>query len=151
MNVILLEKVQNVGSLGDQVSVKSGYARNFLIPQGKAKPATKENIAEFEAKKAELEKIAAEELAVAQTVYEKMNGTVVSIEAVTGDEGKLFGSVGTADIADALNSLGFTVERKNVRMPDGALGFVGTYELEIELHIDVVAEVTVEVKAAEEE
>lgn len=149
MNVILLEKVQNLGSLGDQVTVKSGFARNFLIPQGKAKPATKENIAEFEARRAELEKLAAQALADAQAVYEKMNGVVVTIESVAGDEGKLFGSVGTADIADALSSLGFEVERKNVRMPEGAIRFVGTFEFDVELHSDVVASITVDVKAAE--
>ena len=150
MNIILLEKVQNIGGLGDQVSVKAGYARNFLIPQGKAKPATKDNIAEFEAKRAELEKLAAEELAAAQVIYENMNGTVVSIESVAGDEGKLFGSIGTADIADALATAGFNVERKAIRMPEGALRFVGTFEIDIELHSDVIAAITVEVKASED-
>lgn len=149
MNVILLEKVQNLGGLGDQVTVKSGYARNFLIPQGKAKPATKDNIAEFEAIRAELEKQAAEALAAAQAIFEKMNGTVVSIESVAGDEGKLFGSVGTADISDALNAAGFEVERKSIRMPEGALRHVGTFEIDVELHSDVVASITVEVKAVE--
>jgi len=149
MNVILLEKVQNLGNLGDQVSVKSGFARNFLIPQGKAKPATKENVAEFEARRAELVKQAEEALAAAQAVYEKMNGLVVSIESVAGDEGKLFGSVGTQDIADALTSANFEVARKSIRMPDGALRHVGTYEIDIELHSDVVASITVEVKATE--
>ncbi|MPQ75757.1 50S ribosomal protein L9 [Hydrogenovibrio sp. JE_KL2] len=149
MNVILLEKVQKLGGLGDQVTVKSGYARNFLIPQGKAKPATKENIAEFEAIRAELEKQAAEALAAAQAIFEKMNGTVVSIESVAGDEGKLFGSVGTADIADALKAAGFEVERKAVRMPEGSLRHVGTFEIDVELHSDVVASITVEVKASE--
>jgi len=151
MNVILLEKVQNLGNLGEQVSVKSGYARNFLIPQQKAKPATKENVAEFEARRAELEKLAAEALANAEALHEKMNGTVVTIESVAGDEGKLFGSVGTADIAEALTGAGFEVARKNVRMPEGALRFVGTFEIDIELHSDVVASITVEVKATEEE
>ncbi len=149
MNVILLEKVQNVGDLGTQVSVKSGYARNFLIPQGKAKPATKENVAAFEAKRAQMEKVAAEELVIAQSVYEKMNGVVVSIESVAGDEGKLFGSVGTADVASALNAVGFNVERKSVRMPDGSLRNTGTFEIDVELHIDVIASITVEVKASE--
>ncbi|MDX1352243.1 MAG: 50S ribosomal protein L9 [Thiomicrorhabdus sp.] len=150
MNVILLEKVQNLGSLGDQVSVKSGYARNFLIPQGKAKAATKENVAEFEKIRADLEKAAAAELAVAQGVYENLNGQVVTIESVAGDEGKLFGSVGTQDIADALQASGFTVERRDVRMPEGALRHVGTYEIDIQLHTDVVASITVEVKATAE-
>ncbi len=149
MNVILLEKVANLGSLGDQVTVKSGFARNFLIPQGKAKPATKDNIAEFEARRVELEKQAAEALAAAQALYEQMNGTVVTIESVAGDEGKLFGSIGTADIADALATAGFEVERKNIRMPEGALRFVGTFEFDVELHSDVIASITVEVKAAE--
>ncbi|BBP43578.1 50S ribosomal protein L9 [Thiosulfativibrio zosterae] len=147
MNIILLEKVQNLGNLGDNVTVKSGYARNFLIPQGKAKPATKENIAEFEARRAELEKLAAEALANAQAVYEKMNGLVVAVESVAGDEGKLFGSIGTHDIADALIASGFEVERKAVRMPEGALRHVGTYEIDVQLHTDVVASITVEVKA----
>lgn len=150
MNVILLEKVQNLGSLGDQVSVKSGYARNFLIPQGKAKAATKDNVAEFEAMRAELEKAAAAELAVAQGIYENLNGQVVTIESVAGDEGKLFGSVGTQDIADALKAAGFAVERRDVRMPEGALRHVGIYEIDVQLHTDVVASITVEIKAIEE-
>lgn len=148
MNIILLEKVQNLGNLGDNVAVKSGYARNFLIPLGKAKPATKDNIAEFEARRAELEKLAAEALVAAQAVYEKMNGLVVAIESVAGDEGKLFGSVGTQDIADALVASGFEVERKAVRMPEGALRNIGTYEIDVQLHSDVVASITVEVKAS---
>ncbi|WP_373017250.1 50S ribosomal protein L9 [Thiomicrorhabdus sp.] len=150
MNVILLEKVQNLGTLGDQVSVKAGYARNFLIPQGKAKPATKENVAEFEKIRAELEKAAAAELAVAQGVYENLNGQVVTIESVAGDEGKLFGSVGTQDIADALAAAGFEVARRDVRMPEGVLRHVGTYEIDVQLHTDVVASITVEIKAAQE-
>ncbi|MBF6056898.1 MULTISPECIES: 50S ribosomal protein L9 [Thiomicrorhabdus] len=151
MNVILLEKVQNLGSLGDQVSVKAGYARNFLIPQGKAKAATKENIAEFEARRAELEKAAAAELAVAQGIFENLNGQVIAIESTAGDEGKLFGSVGTQDISDALKAAGFDVERRAVRMPEGALRHVGTYEIDVQLHTDVVASITVEVKSTSEE
>lgn len=147
MNVILLEKVQNLGGLGDQVTVKSGYARNFLIPQGKAKPATKDNVAEFEARRVELEKQAAELLAQAQAVYEKMNGLVISIEASAGEEGKLFGSIGTQDIADALKASGFELERRHVRMPEGVLRHTGTFEIDVQLHSDVVASITVEVKA----
>ncbi|UQB43113.1 50S ribosomal protein L9 [Thiomicrospira microaerophila] len=147
MNVILLEKVQNLGSLGDQVTVKSGYARNFLIPQGKAKPATKENVAEFEARRVELEKQAAEALAAAQAVYEKMNGMVVTVEASAGEEGKLFGSIGTQDIADALKASGFDIERRHVRLPEGVLRHTGTFEIDVQLHTDVVAEITIEVKA----
>ncbi|BBP45980.1 50S ribosomal protein L9 [Thiosulfatimonas sediminis] len=149
MNVILLEKVQNLGNLGDQVSVKSGYARNFLIPQGKAKAATEANVAEFEARRADLEAAAAAELAVAQGIYENLNGQVITVAAVAGDEGKLFGSVGTQDIADALKASGFDVERRSVRMPEGVLRFVGTFEIDVQLHTDVVATITVEVKALE--
>ncbi|MEA3404539.1 MAG: 50S ribosomal protein L9 [Pseudomonadota bacterium] len=149
MNVILLEKVQNLGLLGEQVSVKSGFARNFLIPQGKAKAATKENVAEFEKIRAELEKEAAALHAVAEGIYENLNGQVIAIEAVAGDEGKLFGSIGTQDVAEALAAAGFEVERRNVRMPDGALRHVGTYEIDVQLHTDVVASITVDVKAIE--
>lgn len=148
MNVILLEKVQNLGGLGDQVAVKAGYARNFLIPQGKAKPATKDNVAEFEARRAELEKQAAELLAQAQAVYEKMNGMVVTVEASAGEEGKLFGSIGTQDIADALKASGFDIERRYVRMPEGPLRNTGTFEIDVQLHTDVIASINVEVKAA---
>jgi len=147
MNVILLEKVQNLGNLGDVVSVKPGYARNFLIPQGKAKPATPENLAEFEARRAELERQAAEQLAQAQATYEQLNGQVITITAVAGDEGKLFGSVGTHDIAEKLGEAGFQVERKQVRMPEGAIRQVGTYEIDIQLHPDVVATINVDVQA----
>lgn len=147
MNVILLEKVQNLGGLGEQVTVKSGYARNFLIPQGKAKPATKDNVAEFEARRAELEKQAAEALASAQAVYEKMNGMVVKVEASAGDEGRLFGSVGTQDIADALNASGISVERRQVRLPQGPMRTTGTFEIDVQLHTDVVAAINVEISA----
>jgi len=150
MNVILLEKVQNLGNLGDQVSVKAGYARNFLIPQKKAQPATKDNLAAFEARRAELEQAAAEALANAQAIYEKMNGLVLAIESVAGDEGKLFGSIGTQDIADAAAAAGFEIARKAVRMPEGVLRHVGTYEIDVQLHSDVIASITVEVKATEE-
>lgn len=148
MNIILLEKIANLGGLGDQVTVKSGYARNYLIPQGKAKAATKENIAEFEARRAELEKQAAEKLAAAQALYEKLNGFVVTIEASAGDEGKLFGSVGTQDIADALVASGFEVERRSVRLPDGALRNTGTFEIDVQLHAEVLAVINLEIKAA---
>ncbi len=150
MNVILLEKVQNLGELGDVVSVKPGYARNYLIPQGKAKPATPENLAEFEARRAELERIAAEQLATAQAEYEKLHGQVFTIAATAGDEGKLFGSVGTHDIAEKLAEAGFNVERKQVRMPEGAIRNVGTYEIDVALHPDVVATITVDVQPDEQ-
>ena len=150
MNVILLEKVQNLGELGDVVSVKPGFARNYLIPQGKAKPATPENLAEFEARRAELERIAAEQLAAAQAEYEKLHGQVFTITATAGDEGKLFGSVGTHDIAEKLAEAGFNVERKQVRMPEGAIRNVGTYEIDVALHPDVVATITVDVQPEEQ-
>ncbi len=150
MNVILLEKVQNLGNLGEQVAVKSGYARNFLIPQGKAKPATKDNLAEFEALRAELEKQAAVALSSAELVFEKLNGLVITIISVAGEEGKLFGSVGTQDISDALATVDFSVERKAIRMPEGVLRHTGTYEIDVQLHLDVIASITVEVKSEEE-
>lgn len=148
MNVILMEKVKGLGAMGDVVSVKGGYARNFLVPTGKAKMATEGNVQAFEARRAELEAKAAADLANAQATHERMQGLVISIEAKAGDEGKLFGSIGTQDIVDALVGQGFTVERRQVQMPEGALRLVGTYELVIALHADVNASITVDVKAA---
>jgi large subunit ribosomal protein L9 len=148
MNVILMEKVKGLGAMGDVVSVKGGYARNFLIPNGKAKMATASNVEVFEARRAELEAAAAQALADAQALHEKMQGLVVVIEAKAGDEGKLFGSVGTQDVVDALATQGFTVERRQVQMPDGAIRVVGTFELTLALHADVNATITVDVKAA---
>lgn len=136
MNVILMEKVKGLGAMGDVVSVKGGYARNFLIPNGKAKMATAANVEVFEARRAELEAAAAQALADAQALHEKMQGLVVVIEAKAGDEGKLFGSVGTQDVVDALATQGFTVERRQVQMPDGAIRVVGTFELTLALHAD---------------
>lgn len=148
MNVILMEKVKGLGAMGDVVSVKGGYARNFLIPNGKVKMATAGNIEVFEARRAELEAAAAASLAAAQALHETMQGLVVVIAAKAGDEGKLFGSVGTQDVVDALASQGFAVERRQVHMPDGAIRVVGTYELTVALHADVNATITVDVKAA---
>lgn len=147
MNVILMEKVKGLGAMGDVVSVKGGYARNFLIPNGKAKMATAANVEVFEARRAELEAAAAQALADAQALHEKMQGLVVVIEAKAGDEGKLFGSVGTQDVVDALATQGFTVERRQVQMPDGAIRVVGTFELTLALHADVNATITVDIKA----
>jgi large subunit ribosomal protein L9 len=148
MNVILMEKVKGLGTMGDVVSVKSGYARNFLVPTGKARMATEGNLQAFEARRAELEAKSAADLAAAQATHEKMQGLVVSVGAKAGDEGKLFGSVGTQDVVDALATLGFAVERRQVQMPDGAIRVVGTYELVIALHADVDATITLDVKAA---
>ena len=139
MNVILLEKVHNLGELGQQVKVKAGYGRNFLIPQGKAVSATADNVAKFEARRAELEQAAAEKLAAAEVRKGKLEGLAITIAHLAGDEGKLFGSVGTADIADAINAAGVDVVKKEIRLPQGALRNVGEYEIDVELHGDVVA------------
>lgn len=145
MQVILLEKVVNLGNLGEVVRVKDGYARNFLIPQRKARRATAAAVAEFEAKRAELEKAAAEKLATAQAQGEKLNGTIVRIAQKAGVDGRLFGSVTNADIAEAVTKAGFPVEKAQIRMPQGPLKTVGEYPISIALHTDVAAEITVSV------
>jgi large subunit ribosomal protein L9 len=145
MQIILLEKIAHVGQLGDVVKVKDGYARNFLIPQGKAKRATPENLKMLEAQRAELEKIAAEKLAAAQEVATKLDGITVQITQRAGVDGRLFGSVTNADIAEALKADGFTIERNMVRMPNGPLKQVGDQQLDIQLHTDVVASIHVSV------
>jgi large subunit ribosomal protein L9 len=139
MEVILLEKVGRMGNVGDKVNVKAGYARNFLFPFSKAIPATKENLADFEARKAELMKIAAEKLAAAQARADKLSGLSVTIEANAGDEGKLFGSIGTRDIADAITAAGHEIEKSEVLLPDGALRETGEYEVDLALGSDVIA------------
>ena len=151
MEVILLDKVENLGNLGDKVSVRPGYARNYLIPSGKAKYATKENIAEFEARRAELEKAAAESLAAAQARAAKLVDLEITIPAHAGNEGKLFGSVGTAEIAEAISATGVEVEKREVRLPEGALRSTGEYEITIHLHSDVNADVKVIVVPEEEQ
>jgi large subunit ribosomal protein L9 len=145
MQIILLEKVANLGQLGDIVKVKDGYGRNFLIPQGKAKRATEKNKAEFEAKRAELEKHQAELLANAQARAEKLAGLTVQIEQKAGVDGKLFGSVTNADIAEAMKAMGFEVAKAEIRMPHGHLKTVGEYSITIALHADVTADITVSV------
>ena len=145
MQIILMEKVVNLGGLGDVVKVKDGYARNFLIPQGKAKRATEANRKVFEEKRAELEKAQAEKLAAAQAMGEKLSGTTVQITRKAGVDGRLFGSVSNFDIADALKAQGFDVERNALRLPDGPLKAVGDTHIEVVLHTDVVATVTVSV------
>lgn len=147
MNVILMEKVKGLGAMGDVISVKGGYARNFLVPNGKAKMATPDNLKAFEARRAELEAKAVAELAEAQQLHEKMQGLVVTIEAKAGDEGKLFGSIGTQDVVDALATQGYVVARRQVQMPDGAIRTVGTFELVVSLHAEVDSTITVDVKA----
>lgn len=147
MQIILLDKVVNLGNLGEIVKVKDGYARNFLIPQGKAKRVTPENLAAFEARRAELEKAAAEKLAAAQAEGEKLNGQNVQVARKAGVDGRLFGSVGNADIADALNAKGFKIDKSFVRMPNGLLKMIGESSVQIALHTDVVVEVTVTIVA----
>jgi large subunit ribosomal protein L9 len=145
MQIILLEKVANLGNLGDVVRVKDGFARNFLIPQRMARRATTTAIAEFEAKRAELEKLAAEKLAAAQAVGARLGGLVLEIRQKAGVDGRLFGSVTNHDIADALKAKGFTIEKASVRMPTGPLKIVGDHPLSIAVHTDVVVEITVQV------
>lgn len=145
MQVILMDKVAKLGDLGDVVKVRDGYARNFLIPTGRAKRVTPENLAVFEARRAELEKAAAERLAAAKAVAEKLEGFTAQISRKAGVDGRLFGSVSTADIAEALVAQGFAVDKSMVRMPDGPLKAVGESQFEIALHSDVIANITVAV------
>lgn len=145
MQIILMEKVVNLGQLGDVVKVKNGYARNFLIPQGKAKRATESAIAEFEVKRAELEKIQAEILAAAQALAARIDGLLLQITRKTGVDGKLFGSVTNVDIVDALKTQGVEVEKMMVRMPQGPLKQIGDHPLVVALHSDVLANITVSV------
>ena len=147
MQIILLDKVVNLGGLGDVVKVKDGYARNYLIPQGKAKRANAANLAEFEARRAELERIAAEQLAAAQAQGEKLEGLAVTVSRKAGVDGRLFGSVTNADIAEALKADGFDVVKAQVRLPNGPLKAVGEYEVAVALHHDVVVNVAVKVVA----
>ncbi|NPU95058.1 MAG: 50S ribosomal protein L9 [Gammaproteobacteria bacterium] len=146
MDVILLEKTRNLGNLGDKVKVRSGYGRNFLIPQGKAVPATESNIKHFQERRAELEKQANEKLATAQARAEKLIAiAAVTVPAKAGDEGKLFGSVGTRDIADAVIAAGLEVAKAEVLMPNGLIRAVGDYEITLQLHSDVAATIKVSV------
>ena len=148
MQVILLDKIGNLGGLGDTVAVKSGYARNFLIPQGKAVMATKANVEMFEARRAELEAKVAEELTAAQARAEQVEALeAIVIASKAGDEGKLFGSIGTRDIADAVTAAGVKVAKSEVRLPEGALRTTGEFEVCLQLHSQVFATVNVEVAA----
>ncbi len=149
MNVILLENVENLGGIGDLVKVKPGYGRNFLLPQGKAALATPENMKAIEARRAELEKAAAEELAKAKERSKAFEGLEVVIKANAGSEGKLFGSVGPLDIAEALAAVQVEVERAEIRMPEGPIHELGDFPAGIHLHSEVKAEVTVHVVAAD--
>ncbi len=145
-----MENIENLGSLGDKVNVKAGFARNFLVPQGKAKPATRENLEAFEKQRAELEKIAAEARATAQARKAAIEALgVITITAKVGSEGKLFGSIGTADIADALTAANCAVEKREVRLPDGVIRETGEHELDIHLYTDTDVSITVSIVGEE--
>ncbi len=146
MEVILLEKMRNLGALGDKVKVKPGFARNFLVPKGKAVYATKENLAKVEQRRAELEKIDAEKMREAQARQKVINElNAITITAKSGEEGKLFGSIGSRDIVSALEKAGVAVEKREIRLPEGALRLVGEYAIEIELEGDLVAIVKINI------
>ena len=145
MNVILLEKVGKLGTVGDVANVKSGYARNYLFPSGIAIPATKNNLTDFEARKSELMAAHNEKLAAAQTRAAKVNGLKITIEVNSSDEGKLFGSVGTKDIAEALNAAGSDVVKSEVQLPNGAIREIGEFEIELDLGFDVPANIALSI------
>ncbi|WP_417068207.1 50S ribosomal protein L9 [Niveibacterium terrae] len=145
MQIILLDKVINLGNLGDVVKVKDGYARNYLIPQGRARRATPANLAAFEERRAELERLAAEKLAAAQEQATKVDGLLVQITRKAGVDGRLFGSVTNADIAEALVAQGVAIEKAAVRMPEGPIKTIGDFQLHLALHTDVIVTITVSV------
>ena len=147
MDIILLDKVGRLGAIGDKVSVKSGYARNFLLPQGKAVAATAKNIADFEERRAGLEATASAKIAEATARAEKLAELTVTIAANAGDEGRLFGSIGTRDIADAITAAGVSVAKSEVRLPQGVLRETGAYEIDVQLHAEVVQAVKLNVIA----
>ena len=147
MEVILLEKVGRLGNLGDRVNVRAGYGRNYLVPFGKAVAATDANVAEFEQRRAELEKAAAERRANAEARAASLEGVKVTIEANAGDEGKLFGSIGTRDIAEAVTAAGVEVQKSEVRLPLGVIRATGDYEIDVQLHSDITTTINVSVVA----
>ncbi len=150
MDVILLERVKNLGNVGDKVSVRSGYGRNFLIPTGKATSATAENLAAFEERRAELESAAAEALSTAEARRDSLADLTVTVTAHAGTEGKLFGSVGANEVADAITAAGVAVDRREIRLADGVIRNIGEVEVGVHLHGDVDAVVTIDVVAGEE-
>lgn len=147
MEVILLEKVNNLGNLGDQVSVRPGYGRNYLIPQGKAVPATANNVAAFEARRAELEKVQQALLADAKARAQKLEATTLIIPRKVGMEGKLFGSVSALDMVEAAKAIGVDLRKQEIRLPNGPIRLIGDYEVELGLHADIVARIKVQVVA----
>lgn len=147
MNIILLQQHKNLGNLGDQVNVKNGFARNFLIPQGKAVRASKDNIAHFQLRRAELEKLQAENLAIAQSRAEKLSQLTIILKANAGEDGKLFGSIGTRDIAIAINAMGEKIEKNEVFLPNGTLRQLGEYEIQLQLQGGVKAAIKLSIVA----
>ena len=147
MEIILLEKINNLGSLGDRIKVKPGYARNFLIPKGKATTATAANIARFEARRAELERIAAEHLSRAKARAEQLAELIVTLSVKTGSEGRLFGSVGAADIANAVSAAGIELQKSEVRLSGGVIRQIGEYDVDLHLHAEVKSQIRVNVIA----
>jgi large subunit ribosomal protein L9 len=147
MEVILLEKIANLGNLGDKVTIKNGYGRNYLVPQGKAVPATATKIAEFEARRADLEKAALEKLTAAQKLGAELSKLQIAIAHKAGDEGRLFGSIGTHNIADAITAAGIVVEKHQIRLPHGTIRHIGEYSIDINLHSDVIVTLTIKVVA----
>jgi len=147
MEVILLEKIANLGNLGDKVTIKSGYGRNYLVPQGKAVAATAKKIAEFEARRAELEKAAAEKLSAAQKLGNELSKLQIVITHKAGDEGRLFGSVGTHNIAEAITAAGIAIEKHQIRLPHGTIRQIGEYPIDINLHSDVIVTLSIKVAA----
>ena len=143
MEIILMQKVANLGNIGDRVKVKSGYGRNFLLPKGKATLATAENVAKFEARRAEFEKTARVELESAQARAKKLEGFKLTLTAKAGGEGKLFGSVGTSDVAEGLKKAGVEVERSEVRLPNGPIRLAGEHTIQVHLHTDVTVDLQV--------
>jgi large subunit ribosomal protein L9 len=149
MEIILLQKVANLGNIGDRVKVKSGYGRNFLLPQGKATMATEANVAKFESRRAEIEKAAQAEVAGAQARAKKLEGYKLTLTAKAGGEGKLFGSIGTADIADGVKAAGHEIERSEVRLPNGPIRQAGEHIVQLHLHTDVTVDLPVVIVAEE--
>ena len=147
MEVILLEKIANLGNLGDKVTIKSGYGRNYLVPQGKAVAATAKKVAEFEARRAELEKAAAEKLSAAQKLGNELSKLQIVITHKAGDEGRLLGSVGTHNIAEAITEAGIAVEKQQIRLPHGAIRHIGECPIDINLHSDVIVTLTIKIAA----
>ena len=147
MEIILLEKINNLGILGDRIKVKPGYARNFLIPKGKATTATPANIARFEARRAELERVAAEQLARARARAEQLAELIVTLSVKTGSEGRLFGSVGAADIANAVAAAGIELQKHEVRLSGGVIRQIGEYDVDLHLHAEVKSQIRVNVIA----